>query len=48
VLTKRPATVRSIHKISFDLDVRSPMACRETAQFRVYFNDIWRELDVHV
>jgi len=48
VLSKRPATVITIHDIKFNLKERSPLACRETREFPGYFNMIWRELDVHV
>jgi NitT/TauT family transport system ATP-binding protein len=46
VLSKRPATIKSIHKINLDCDGdRSPLKCREAPEFRVYFNRIWKELD---
>ena len=48
VLSKRPAVINSIHKISFDLNERTPLKCREAPPFRDYFNIIWKELDVHV
>lgn len=48
VLTKRPATVKNIHKIELTCTNRSPISSREAPEFRYYFNKIWRELDVHV
>lgn len=48
VLSKRPSTVRSIVDTRFDIENRSPLKCREQPQFSLYFNQIWRELDVHV
>ncbi|HOO13209.1 MAG TPA: ABC transporter ATP-binding protein, partial [Bacillota bacterium] len=47
VLTKRPAQVKSIHKLDFTCEERTPIKCREAPEFRVYFNRIWKELDVH-
>jgi NitT/TauT family transport system ATP-binding protein len=49
VLSKRPAMVKSIHDIHLTLkNKRTPLASREAPEFRHYFNDIWKELDVHV
>lgn len=49
VLSKRPATVKSIHEISLTLNgERTPLSSREAPEFRHYFNTIWKELDVHV
>ncbi len=48
VLTKRPARVKSIHSLDFTCEERTPIKCREAPEFRVYFNRIWKELDVHV
>ncbi len=48
VLTNRPAEIKSIHKIEFDCQKRTPLKCREAPNFREYFNNIWKELDVHV
>lgn len=47
VLSPRPGTVRRI----CDLDALwglSPMARRDHPDFPRYFNDLWKELDVHV
>lgn len=48
VLTKRPATVKCIFSIHLSIDEYSPMKAREAAEFKEYFNAIWKELDVHV
>ena len=48
VLSKRPATVKSIHKIDLEMEGCSGMKAREAPLFREYFNKIWKELDVHV
>lgn len=47
VLTKRPATVKNIHHIEFEMDNRNPINCRESPKFSKYFDAIWKELDVH-
>lgn len=48
VLTKRPATIKNIHTINFDIENRNPINCRESPKFSKYFDTIWKELDVHV
>jgi len=48
VLTKRPGTIKSIHKIVLTCQERTPIKCREAPEFRDYFNLIWKELDIHV
>ena len=45
VLTKRPAIIKSIHDISFDVQNRTPLNCREDPKFSKYFDTIWRELN---
>ncbi len=47
VLTKRPATVKNIHTIDFEMENRNPINCRESPKFSKYFDTIWKELDVH-
>ena len=47
VLTKRPATVKNIHKIEFNIENRTPLNCRESPKFSQYFNVLWKELDEH-
>ena len=49
VLTKRPGEIKSEHNIQLTTaDCKTPIICREAPEFRVYFNKIWKELDVHV
>lgn len=48
VLTRRPGTVKSCHNIIFRLDKRTPFSSRKVPEFQTYFNQIWKELDVHV
>lgn len=48
VLTKRPGTIKNIHRITLSCDKRTPLCSREAPEFRHYFNKIWKELDVHV
>ena len=45
VLTKRPATVKRIHDIDFEMDNRTPLNCRESPKFSKYFNLLWKELN---
>lgn len=47
VLTKRPATIKTIHTIDFEMDNRTPLSCRESPKFSMYFDTLWKELDVH-
>lgn len=47
VLTHRPAKVKSIHKIEFDIENRNPINCRESSNFSKYYDLLWKELDVH-
>ncbi len=46
VLSRRPAIIKNIHKITFDTSCASPLERRNNPQFGRYFNEIWRELDV--
>ena len=48
VLTKRPGTVKNIYNIKFSCEKRTPINCREAPEFRHYFNQIWKDLDIHV
>ena len=49
VLTKRPAELKSEHDIQLTTgENKTPIICREAPEFRIYFNKIWKELDVHV
>ena len=48
VLSKRPATIKSIHEIKLTCEKDNPISRRQAPEFREYFNTIWKELDVHV
>ena len=49
VLTRRPGEVKSEHDIQLTTcENKTPIICREAPEFRIYFNKIWKELDVHV
>ena len=45
ILSPRPAIIRKIVPIHFDLENRTPMASRNSPDFKSYFNLIWRELN---
>lgn len=47
VLSSRPATLKCIKKIDFNIENRDPLNVRETPEFSKYFDSIWKELDVH-
>ncbi len=47
VLTKRPGTIKEIHKIEFNIENRTPLNCRERPEFSNYFNKLWKELGVN-
>ncbi len=47
VLSKRPGTIKDIHKIEFDVTERTPLNCREDPKFSKYFNTLWKELGVN-
>ena len=47
ILSKRPATVKKIISIEFDMENRTPMASRSAPEFKNYFNEIWKELNHH-
>ena len=48
VFSKRPANVQKIIPINFQMENRTPMACRNAPEFKTYFNEIWKELNIHV
>ena len=47
VLTKRPSRVKRIYEINYN-DKKTPIENRETDEFKYYYNEIWRELDINV
>ncbi len=48
LLSKRPGTVKNIYKIKLSGDSRTPLSSREDPEFRRFFQEIWKGLDVHV
>lgn len=46
ILSKRPATVKKIEIIDFEMKGRNPMNCRKSPKFSKYFDSLWKELDV--
>lgn len=47
ILSNRPATVKCIKNIDFNIENRDPLNVREVPEFSKYFDSIWKELDVH-
>lgn len=47
VLSNRPAVVKDIQTIDFEMENRTPINCRESPKFSKYFDTIWKGLDVH-
>ena len=45
ILTHRPATVKKIYDIDFEMENRTPLTCREQPKFSQYFNLMWKELE---
>lgn len=45
VLSQRPATVKNIYDIDFEMENRTPLNCRESPKFSKYFNQMWKELE---
>ena len=47
ILSARPATVKDIIEVHFDIPDRTPLASRNAPEFKTYFNLIWKELNDH-
>lgn len=45
VMSKRPAKIKKDVAINLSSQYKSPLKCREAPDFRLYFNNIWKELD---
>lgn len=45
VLSHRPATVKRIYDIDFEMENRTPLSCRENPKFSQYFNSMWKALE---
>lgn len=48
VLSKRPAAIKKVYDIKLSIDSKSPIEKRKAKEFASYYEDIWKELDVHV
>ena len=46
VLSNRPAVVKDILNIDFEMENRTPINCRESPKFSKYFDTIWKGLGV--
>lgn len=47
ILGPRPATVKELLPIRFDIPERTPLNCRKTPEFSRYFDHIWKELECY-
>ena len=47
VLSARPAAIKKIYHIDFEIANRNPLNCRESPKFSKYFDSIWKELQVY-
>lgn len=45
VLSKRPASIRSVIPIDMDIQQRTPLKTRNAPEFKDYFNRIWKEMN---
>lgn len=45
VLSKRPGTVKSQVKIQLSCEEKTPQNARNSAEFKDYFNQLWREIN---
>jgi NitT/TauT family transport system ATP-binding protein len=48
VMSRRPATIKSEHRITFAAPDLTPKTRRAQPEFRQHFNAIWEELDINV
>ncbi|WP_054742772.1 ABC transporter ATP-binding protein [Cellulosilyticum ruminicola] len=48
VLSKRPATIKSSHRITLTVEgERTPLSSRKAPEFKDYFDILWKELECH-
>ena len=47
VLTKRPAEIKKIYTIEIE-NKSTPINNRKTKEFNIYYDMIWRDLDVNI
>ena len=45
VLTHRPAKIKAVHEIDFEIKNRTPLNCRQSPKFSKYFDMMWSELN---
>lgn len=45
ILSKRPASIKKVIPLTFSLEHDTPLNRRNTAEFKNYFNDVWKELN---
>ena len=45
ILSKRPASIKRIIPLKFDLEEDTPLHRRNTPEFKNYFNMVWKELN---
>ena len=45
VLSNRPAKIKSIYEMNFDIDDKNPINIRKSQLFSVYFDKIWNDLN---
>jgi len=45
VLTQRPASIKRVIPLKFDLEEDTPLLRRNTPEFKNYFNMVWKELN---
>ena len=45
VLTNRPSRIKNVYPITFNMQNRTTINCREQPEFRIYFDSIWKELN---
>lgn len=47
VLSNRPAIVKEVHEIDFEMKNKTPLNCRESPKFSKYFDSLWKGLGVN-
>ena len=47
ILSNRPAQVKDIMKIEFEMENRDPINCRESPKFSEYFDAVWKGLNIY-
>lgn len=45
VLSNRPAIIKNVHTIDFEMENKTPLNCRENPKFSKFFDSIWKELN---